>query len=99
MSDSATTDSINPMTPFDAHTYYAGLRALGANPCIYRLPDGAFAEIISHVDRTGDEGPLNMWAMKSDSDWKQRKLYAREVWESRPASETPVQFQYVPLGA
>jgi hypothetical protein len=46
--------------PFDAHIYYAGLRAIGADPCVRQIErGGSHVESISHVARTGDAGPLN----------------------------------------
>lgn len=93
---------IDPSAPFDALTYYTGLRAIGVNPCIHQRSDGGFG-VCHTVGRnngvTGDVGPFSLWATTGDPDWSIRKAYAFSVWDNRPASDLPIQFQYVALGA
>jgi hypothetical protein len=86
---------------FDAHTFYAGLRAAGANSCVRQHPDGGLGKQFA-VGRpagvTGDVELFYAWAMEADSDWALRKAYARAVWDSQPAGDLPVAHQFVPLG-
>ena len=85
--------------PFDAHTYYAGLRAIGAEPCVRRYEHGgSLVEFYLALGRTGDSGPLNRWAIYEDPDRRLCRNYMRSVWEAWPASALPVQCQFVPLG-
>lgn len=87
--------TIDPTAPFDAHTYYAGLRALNANPGIRQQPDGSVGEYCEVGHTVGDVSQLVRWAITGDPDWSLRKAYAFSAWDNRPASEC----QYVPLGA
>lgn len=67
--------------PFDAHAYYSGLRALGADPCVRRYEHGgSLVESISHLARSGDAGPLNLWACFEDPDRQLRRNYMLSVW-------------------
>jgi hypothetical protein len=85
--------------PFDAQKFYTGLRAAGADPFVAGNEDGRVREYISAEDRTGDSGPLHIWANYEDPDRQLRIAHMRSVWEAaRPARESPAQFQYVPLG-
>lgn len=60
---------------------------------------GSLVESISYEARTGDAAPLNLWALSEDPDRRLCRNYMRAVWEAgRPASDLPVQCQFVPLG-
>jgi hypothetical protein len=86
---------------FDAKAFYAGQRALGANPCVSQSPEGALGEHVAIGQAggvTGDVTPFYDWARDGDSDWALRKAYAREVWDNRPASDLPTIYQFVQLG-
>jgi hypothetical protein len=86
--------------PFDAHTYYAALRDLGANPCLsqdlYRGLGEHFR--VGRNNGVGDTSRLHDWAMNEDPEGLRRNEHARSVWEARPASDRPIQMQFVPLG-
>jgi hypothetical protein len=87
---------------FDAHAFYAGLRAAGANPCVRQHHDGGLAEQFAVGQAggvTGDVTPFYDWAREGDSDWALRGAYARSVWDNRQASDLPVAYQFVELGA
>jgi hypothetical protein len=73
--------------PFDAHTYYSGLRAIGADPCVRQYEHGdSLVESVSHLGRTGDSGSLNRWAIYEDPDRRLcQKIYALRM--GGPASE------------
>lgn len=91
----------NHANTFDARTYYAGLRALGANPCVRQHHDGGLAEQFAVGQAggvTGDVGPFYDWARRGDPDWALRREYAHAVWDNRPASDLPVAYQFVELG-
>jgi hypothetical protein len=86
-------------TLFNAHAFYSGLRAAGANPCVRLHHDGGLAEQFAvGCGVTGDVEPLYAWAMEADSDWAMRKAYACSVWDNRPASDLPIAYQFVELG-
>src|ERR1041384_8087784 len=93
------TIAVDPAAPFDAHAFYAGLRALDVNPCIHQQPDGSLWESNAVGHTVGDASQLNRWAMTGDPDMSLRKAYAFTAWDNRPASDLPTHFQYVPLGA
>jgi hypothetical protein len=93
------TISVDRSTPFDAHAYYAGLRALNVNPSIHQLRDGHLWEYNEVGHKVGDVSELVAWAAMGDPDSSLRRAYAFAVWDNRPASDLPVECQYVPLGA
>jgi hypothetical protein len=93
------TISVDPDAPFDAHEFYAGLRALNVNPCIRRQPDGGFWESNAVGHTVGDVSQLVRWARAGDPDSSLRRAYAFTAWDNRPASDLPLECQLVPLGA
>ncbi|MGY3409538.1 hypothetical protein ACVWZV_005651 [Bradyrhizobium sp. GM5.1] len=93
------TISVDPSTPFDAHEFYAGLRVLNADPGIHQRPDGGFWEYCAVGHLVGDVSELYRWADSGDPDGVSRKVYVFAAWDTRPASELPVEYQFVPLGA
>jgi hypothetical protein len=93
---------VDPAAPFDAHAYYTGLRAIGVNPCIHQRSDGGFGEsgvVGRNNGVTGDVAPYSLWAMTGDPDMSLRKAYVFAAWDNRPASDLPIECQYVELGA
>ena len=52
--------------PFDAHTYYMGVRAIGANPHVVGDGLGRYGEYLRIAGLTGDAKPLNRWALSGE---------------------------------
>jgi hypothetical protein len=88
---------VDPSAPFDAHTYYAGLRALNVDPNIHER-DGSLWEYSAVGHTVGDVSQLVRWAMAGDPDSSLRREYAFAAWSNRPASDLPIECQCVPLG-
>jgi hypothetical protein len=104
MSGSVTPDintlRFNLSAPFDAHTFYSGLRSIGADPLVAQMPDGSLGEyaMIGANNGVGDTRALYAWAVSGDPDGSLRSQYARSIWKSRPAGDSCTELQWAPLG-
>jgi hypothetical protein len=71
--------SIDPSTPFSAHTFYAVLRAKGSDPTVR---NGGLHVLLN-------EGPtgVGLWAAKGDPSGSVRMDYARAAWAKRTSDD------------
>ncbi|MGY4313712.1 hypothetical protein [Bradyrhizobium sp. JR3.5] len=76
--------AIDPNAPFDAHTYYASLRAEGCDPVVR---NGALLFLVDGGDEAGT------WAALRDPDGSLRLEYARASWAKRTSDD-----EVIPLG-
>ncbi|MGY3082370.1 hypothetical protein ACVWZZ_008778 [Bradyrhizobium sp. LM6.10] len=74
------TGIIDPSTSFCAHTYYAGLRAKGCDPVVYK---GGLHWLVGE----SSTGNLNAWAAHQDLDGSLRLEHARATWAERASDD------------
>jgi hypothetical protein len=85
--------------PFCAATYFKKWRELGGNPYVV-VHGGRFGIHFSTYRLDHDRvDALHRWARHEDEDRTQQWKYAQSVWNARPASDQPIELQFVPLGA
>ncbi|MGY4370731.1 hypothetical protein ACVW1A_006796 [Bradyrhizobium sp. LB1.3] len=75
--------SIDPSTPFCAHTYYAGLRAKGCDPVVYK---GGLHWLVGE----SSTGNLHAWAAHHDLDGSLRLEHARTAWATRTSDDEAI---------
>jgi hypothetical protein len=82
--------------PFCAATYFKKMHEFGGKPYVVVRDGGTCigGSVIADdkIQRTMD------WAFYEDPDHALRAKYARSVWEARPASDLPTEYQIIPLG-
>src|SRR6185437_1633223 len=82
---------IDVSTAFCAHTYYAALRGLGADPTVRLQPDGSIGlHVLVGADNSEGDGTLEPWARNGDPDFSIRKEYARAAWANRDLEDEVV---------
>ncbi|MET4091278.1 hypothetical protein [Bradyrhizobium sp. S3.5.5] len=67
-------------TPFCAHAYYAGIRAKGCNPVVYK---GGLHVLLKGASTDS----LNTWAARHDLDGSLRLDHARTAWAKRTSDD------------